>query len=153
MTYRNVYPNTKKWSVKPVFYVNLHIPMFKANRLLRKGIIFFLKKKKTARLLKPGAHHKAYCGWAIWRIMNLEPMTVAAYSIVFLNEYFYLLLYASFAIWVSCAGVPPPPHYTHCGTSNWVKHSVSAGPNFWYQWKCFIVNLSLVLLNSEFLKS
>lgn len=139
MTYWNVYPNTKKWSVKPVFSLYLHIPTFKANHLLRKEIMII---KKAVRLLKPGAYHKAHCGWAIWRIMNLEPMTVAAYSIVFLNESFYLLLYASFAMALVWGHLSPD--YTHCGTSSWVKHRVQAGPTYLVPMKTFYCKFALI---------
>lgn len=130
MTYRNVYPNTKKkWSGKSAFNKYLHIPTCKASHLLRKGI---KKIIKAARRLKPGAYHKADCGWAFWRGMNLEPMTVAASSIVFLNESFYVLLYASFAMALVCWRLSPTyTHCIYCGPSSGVKHCGQAGPTYW----------------------
>lgn len=91
---------------------------------------------KAARRLKPGAYHKASCGWAFWRGLNLEPMTVAASSIVFLNESFYVLLCASFATaLVRWRLSPTCTHCIHCGTSSGVNHCGQARPTYWVPMK------------------
>lgn len=61
---------------------------------------------------------------------------MAASSIVFLNESFYVLLCASFATaLVRWRLSPAYTHCIHCGTSSGVKHCGQAGPTYWVPMK------------------
>lgn len=61
---------------------------------------------------------------------------MAASSIVFLNESFYVLLYASFATTLVRWRLSPTyTHCIHCGTSSGVNHCGQAGPTYWVPMK------------------
>lgn len=105
------------------------------------------KGKKMVRLLKSGARHKASCGWEVWRVKNLEPMTVASHPIVFLNDS-YIVYYCMLPLlWLSRAGIYTP--------------AVVLWETVWKQDPPFLVPLRMlywefafsVLCSSQFLKT
>lgn len=109
---------------------------------------------KAARRLKPGAYHKASCGWAFWRGMNLEPMTVAAFLLFFLmNLFMYYCVHPLLRL--SCAGASPLPARTASTVVLPVEWTTvgKQDPLTGYQWRRFIVRLPSVLFSLQLLKN